>query len=281
MILLKVSTAATLRVGPFVDAADGVTPETGVTLGAADQAELLKHSGATVDISGSTFAAITGVGGWYDLSLTSGNTDTVGMLTVVIQDSSVCLPVFARAMVVPAVVWDSLVGGTDTLHVDAQQWLGGTIATPTQTGVPEVDVTHWIGTAASTPTTAGVPEVDVIAWLGTAAATPTVAGVPEVDLTHIAGSTNPATQLGRAANTMKQGTVDNTAFTATATIFETSSITEATADHFNGRLVMWTSGALQDQQATIEDYALSAGRGRFTVTTMTEAPANGDAFEII
>jgi hypothetical protein len=42
------STAATMRVGPFMDATNGVTPETGVTLSGADQAELLKHSGATV-----------------------------------------------------------------------------------------------------------------------------------------------------------------------------------------------------------------------------------------
>lgn len=117
MILLKQSTAATLRVGPFMDATNGVTPETGITLGAADQAELLKHTGATVDISGATWAAVTGVGGWYDLSLTTSHTDTLGMLTVVVQDESVSTPAFARAMVVPAMVYDSLVGGTDTLDV--------------------------------------------------------------------------------------------------------------------------------------------------------------------
>lgn len=100
-----------------MDATNGVTPETGITLGAADQAELLKHTGATVDISGATWAAVTGVGGWYDLSLTTSHTDTLGMLTVVVQDESVSTPAFARAMVVPAMVYDSLVGGTDTLDV--------------------------------------------------------------------------------------------------------------------------------------------------------------------
>lgn len=133
MILLKVSTAATLRCGPFVDKDDAVTPETSVTLGGADQAEALKASGATVDISGATFAAITGADGWYDLSLTSSHTDTVGMLTIVIQDASVCLPVFARAMVLPAQVFDSLVGGTDNLDVNVEDW-GNTAVPTTETG---------------------------------------------------------------------------------------------------------------------------------------------------
>ena len=65
MQLLKQSTGVDVRLGPFVDATDGVTPETGITLGAADQAEALKHNGAaTVDISSDTWAAVTGCDGW-------------------------------------------------------------------------------------------------------------------------------------------------------------------------------------------------------------------------
>lgn len=116
MILLKQSTAATLRVGPALDATDGVTPETTLSLSTADQAEILKATGATVDISGATFAAITGCDGWYDLSLTTSHTDTLGMITVVVQDASLCLPIFVRAMVVPAQVYESLVAGTEFLE---------------------------------------------------------------------------------------------------------------------------------------------------------------------
>lgn len=146
MILLKQSTAATLRVGPFMDATNGVTPETGVTLSGADQAEILKHSGATVDISGATWAAITGVGGWYDLSLSTSHTDTLGMLTVVVQDESVCVPVFVRAMVVPAAVYDSLVAGSDTLPADVTQWNGTNVATPDTAGYPKVTIKSGTGT---------------------------------------------------------------------------------------------------------------------------------------
>ncbi|MEY3253163.1 MAG: hypothetical protein RL227_2136, partial [Pseudomonadota bacterium] len=134
MILLKQSTAATLRVGPFMDATDAVTPETGITLGAADQAELLKATGATVSIASNTWAAITGCDGYYDLSLTTTDTNTLGMLTVVVQDASVCIPAPAvRAMVLPAQVYDSLVGGTDLLDVNASQ-LGGTAQTGRDVG---------------------------------------------------------------------------------------------------------------------------------------------------
>ncbi len=118
MIYLKQSTAATVRVGPFVDATNGVTPETGITLSGADQAEILKQgSGGVVDISGATWAAITSCGGWYDLSLTTSHTDTMGALYIIVQDESVCLPVFMHCTVLHANVYDSLIGGTEFLEV--------------------------------------------------------------------------------------------------------------------------------------------------------------------
>ena len=127
MQYLKADTAIDVRIGQAVDATDGVTPETTLALGTADQAELLKHNGAaTIDISARTFAAVTGCDGWYDLSLTVADTDTEGMLTVVIQDSSLMLPVFKDFMVLEANAYDSLVPGTDTLHVDVQELVGQT-----------------------------------------------------------------------------------------------------------------------------------------------------------
>lgn len=125
---LRQSTEMKVRVGSAVDATDGVSPESGLTLGAADQAELLKHNGvATVDISGATFAAITAVDGWYDLTLTTSHTDTLGQLTVVIQDSSLMAPIFRDFMVVTANYWDSKYS-TDVLQVDAIQISGDATA---------------------------------------------------------------------------------------------------------------------------------------------------------
>lgn len=107
-MILRQSTAVTIVVGPFMDASDGVTPETGITLGAADQAEVLKAGGAaTVDISGRTFTAITGADGFYHLSLIAGDVDTVGAGRIVIQDSSVCVPVQIPFQVIEEAVYDA------------------------------------------------------------------------------------------------------------------------------------------------------------------------------
>ncbi len=108
MLVLKQSTGIDVRVGPFVDATNGVTPET-VTFASTDQCELLKANGAaTVDISAATWTAVTGCAGWYDLTLTTSHTDTVGELVIVVQDESLCLPVFVRAQVVEESVYDQL-----------------------------------------------------------------------------------------------------------------------------------------------------------------------------
>lgn len=119
MQLLKANTEVKVRIGPFVDVTDGVTPETGITLGAADEAELLKNNGAaTVDISGATWSAVTNCDGWYDLTLTASHTDTEGLLTVVVQDDSECLPVFAHFMVLAEAAFGSMFTAKDTGYMD-------------------------------------------------------------------------------------------------------------------------------------------------------------------
>ena len=108
---LKESTQIKVRIGPFVNVSDGATPETTVTLSAADQAELLKANGtATVDISAATWAAVAGADGWYDLTLTAAHTNTLGQLAVVIQDVSLALPVFAYFEVAAATYYDAKYG---------------------------------------------------------------------------------------------------------------------------------------------------------------------------
>jgi len=116
---LEANTQVKVRIGPVVDVTDAVTPVTTLNLGTADEAELLKHDGAaTVDISGNTFAAVTGSDGWYDLTLTAGNLDTEGDLTVVIQDDNVCMPVYAHFEVVSQAYYQSKYGAKDTGYMD-------------------------------------------------------------------------------------------------------------------------------------------------------------------
>ena len=140
--VLRQSTGLVIRVGPFVDATDGVTPETGITLGAADQAEILKAAGAaTADISAATWAAVTGADGWYNLTLTTSHTDTIGELVIVIQDSSVCLPVFVRCQVIEEAVYDAMYAASATPITLAQ------INAEVDTALADIGLDHLVSVA--------------------------------------------------------------------------------------------------------------------------------------
>ena len=103
----------------------------------------------------------------------------------------------------------------------------------------------------------------------------------DISLVQMNGSTTPVTNIAASALGIVRGTSDNTGFTGTATQFEASDITEATADHYNGRVIVFTSGALASQATLITDYSLSGGRGHFTVSTLTEAVPNSSSFVIV
>jgi hypothetical protein len=59
----------------------------------------------------------------------------------------------------------------------------------------------------------------------------------------------------------------------------TTNLTEVTNDHYNGRIIIWTSGVLQNQATDITDY--DGGSKLLTYTQTTEAPGNGDTFVIV
>lgn len=100
----------------------------------------------------------------------------------------------------------------------------------------------------------------------------------QVDKVQIAGSTTAATKQSAAAGVIVTGTVTNSGHSPTTTAFKASDITEATDDHWIGRRVIFTSGALIYQATAITDYVGSTSV--YTVSTLTEAPASGDTFVI-
>lgn len=210
---LKQSTQVKQLIGPFVDATDGFTPETGITLGAADQAEAWKHdASSTTDISLNTWSHIAD--GMYNLTLTTSDTNTVGTLGIIILDTSVCRPVRVNYIVLTANVYDSLIGGgaVDYLDVNIKQISEDTTAADTLERMAEGGVPLIVGTGSTT-------------------------SVIETDLT------------------------------------------EATNDHYNGRTLVFTSGALSGQASQITDY--NGSTKQLTVSTLTEAPANGDTAVIV
>lgn len=86
--------------------------------------------------------------------------------------------------------------------------------------------------------------------------------------------------MREAGSVIERGTIDTTVAPST-TEFEADDITEATPDHYNGRIIIFVTGILRAQGTAITDYALSGGRGHFTVTALTEVPGNNDTFVIV
>lgn len=127
MKFLRLGTAVTVATGPFVDAADGYTPETALTIQAADV--LLKKAGAasaaaSADQGTGDVGAAHDVAGIYDVDLDADDTDTLGPLDLVIAKAGARV-LHAEFMVVPENVYDSLFG-TELLTVDANS-MSGTI----------------------------------------------------------------------------------------------------------------------------------------------------------
>jgi len=110
---------------------------------------------------------------------------------------------------------------------------------------------------------------------------PVISAISSIEAVTDALTAAAATKLATSAGTMVIGTVshDNTA--ASTTVIYSDDITEATADHYNGRIMIFTSGDLQYQATDITDYALDTGEGKFTVTALTEAPADNVTFIIV
>lgn len=100
-----------------------------------------------------------------------------------------------------------------------------------------------------------------------------------VDTVEINSSSAAAVLQALAANAMASGTTHTSGGTTTG--FSTPDIVEATTDHFKGRTVIFTSGALILQASGITGYSLASARGTFVINTLTEAVPNSTGFLIV
>lgn len=128
---------------------------------------------------------------------------------------------------------------------------------------------------------------DVATAFGTVDSTlGTIAGYLDTEIAAIKAVTDALTAAAAAKLATSSGqmivfTVDNSVLTPTTTQFECDDITEATAEHYKDRVVIFTSGALVGQAKAITAYSKVGSNGRFTVGTLTEAPGNNDTGLII
>lgn len=98
----------------------------------------------------------------------------------------------------------------------------------------------------------------------------------KADVLAVSGDATAADRLEALMDGLIIGQVNDAA--ATTTGFVADGFTEATNDHFNGRLITFLTGALTGQQTAITDYV--GATQTFTVDALTEAPADDDFFVI-
>jgi len=154
MRILKANTAVRLVVGPLCDKTTGLA-KTGMTV--TNMAMNMWHehddgSAPTKSIDAVSFTASGGsndmvelAGGYYDIEVTAAQLNiTAGRCGFCIYDDDVILPYFEEWLVVPANVFDSIMG-TDKLDVNAAE-LGGTTQTGNDVGADVNDILADTGT---------------------------------------------------------------------------------------------------------------------------------------
>ncbi len=154
------------------DKTDGVTIETALTITneritlTADTDDGNAPTNILDNVTGATSGTandlnyITGNdAGMMQLELSAANVNRLGRLLLSITDAANHVPVFHEFMVLPAMIYDAFVLGTDTLDASVTQWLGTAASTPTVAGVPNVNAKTWNDLATGArplgPTTAG------------------------------------------------------------------------------------------------------------------------------
>jgi len=138
MRYLRTNTATRVTVGPFSDATDGVTPETGLTV-TSEKLTLMVDTGgvptlvldamATASGGANDMVHVTGDdAAFYDLELAAANLNYLGRAMLAITDTATHCPVFHEFMIIPAMMYDALVLGTDRLDANVTH-VGDTVQT--------------------------------------------------------------------------------------------------------------------------------------------------------
>ncbi len=107
-MFLRQSTAQAIRFGPFLDAGDGVTEEVSLTITPALMQ--LSQDGAGFAATSGVSNAVHDKDGWYSVTLTTADTDTVGELILMVQTPATHLPVWKTFWVIEEAVYDAIYG---------------------------------------------------------------------------------------------------------------------------------------------------------------------------
>lgn len=120
------------------------------------------------------------------------------------------------------------------------------------------------------------PAADAVANVTLVATTTDVTNQVTADVTAISGDSTAADNLEASLETLVLGTATGT---PTTTTMPDSALTEATNDHYNGRIIIWRTGVLAGQATDITGY--NGTTKTFTFTATTDAAGASDAYVIV
>ena len=280
-MFLKQSTSAVVLVGPVLDAS-GVA----VTTAVIGDFTLTKN-GTSATMSGNTISHSHN--GHYAITLTAANTDTIGRLTISVNNAAQAMPVFRWDICQPSVY--------DALFANAVNTTGGLPAATGAISALAGSISTYAGgdTAGTTTLLTRLPsEISLsggAVTVGTnndktdyslATAPPTAAAIADAVWDEAYSGHTTAGTFGklmdtlRKANTVLEGTIQASP-TPTTTVFKLSGV-----DYPTGALigsVLWmNSGASQEQNSPILN-TVNNGDGTITVTlenALVTAPSAGD-----
>lgn len=299
MRFLRTNTAIRLTVGPFMDATNGVTPEIALTVTNC-RLTLMVDDGnvptkvlddpATASGGNNDMIHVSGdTAGFYDLELTAGQLAFVGRAMLAITDAATHCPVFHEFMILPTVVYDSFVLGTDIFQTDVTQF-GGTSGTFSG-GRPEVNASHWGGTAvgsanvlidgAVTAAKIAPGAIDADALAADAVAAIADAVLDEALAGHAAAGT-----FGEVLNDLRASYLrglTTSGSTTTAILLNAmtginSAAPSGVDDFYKGAVVIVKDGALAGQRTYC--YGSLASPPTLKVLPMTTGLASGVAIEL-
>ncbi len=207
MRYLRTNTAVRVTVGPFIGT-DGLTPKTSLTVtndhltfmvDSANVPTLVLDTSPTASGGSNDMVHVTGDdAGFYDLELAAADTNYLGRAMLALTDATNHCPVFHEFMILPAMIYDSLVLGTDDLDTNSKKIndVATSSVTTVNANVGTTQPTNFTGTGGSATVNSTVPDTQ------------------KVDVNTI--KTNPV---------VNGGTVT---FPTTATLASTTNITAAT-----------------------------------------------------
>jgi hypothetical protein len=190
----KQSTAATLIVGPILDSA-------GAEYASAVIGDLsISKNGGTLTALAAAATLTVIANGQYTLVMTTGNLDTLGRLQITCNKSTYQMPPIGL-VVVPAMVFDSMVLGTDVLQGDVTEF-GGTALTAAA-GIPEVKVASIATNAVNASSLATDAVTEIQSGLATQASVDTI----QSDTNDIQTRLPAALESGRIAAVLDSATL--------------------------------------------------------------------------